>query len=64
MLFKQRKAKLHNGIPVKQGDRVKFINSDGKECIGTIEYNINNPKKLFFWNNSFEITDYRDAVKI
>jgi len=48
MFFKQRSAKLFNGQKVKQGDKVKFVNSDGRECIGTIEYDINNLKRLFF----------------
>jgi len=64
MFFKQRFAELHNGQKVKPGDRVSFINSDGEECIGIVEYDVNNPKRLFFWNNQFEIKDYKNAKKI
>jgi len=64
MFFKQRTAKLFNGQKVKQGDKVKFVNSDGKECSGTIEYDINNPKRLFFFNNAFNIKDFQNASKI
>ena len=60
--FKQRSAKLHNGQKVRVGDTVSFINSDGEKCTGKIEYDINNPKRLFFWNNAYEIEDYHNAV--
>ena len=64
MLFKQRSARLYNGDRVKLGDRVMFINSDGESCIGEVERDVNNPKRLFFWNNNFDVSDYRNAVKI
>ena len=64
MLFKQRTARLHSGQRIKEGDRVKFVNSDGVTCIGRVQRDMNNPKRLFFWNNSFDIADYKDAVKI
>ena len=64
MFFKQRSAKLYNGQKVKPGDKVRFINSDGEECVDIIRYDINNPNRLFFWNNAFEITDYRNAERI
>ena len=65
MIFKQRKAKLYNGQTVRSGDKVSFVNSDGKECVGEIKYDVhNNPKRLFFWNNSCEIIDYRNAKKV
>jgi len=64
MIFKQRSAKLFNGQKVKQGDEVKFVNSDGRKCIGTIEYDVNNPKRLFFFNNTYNVEDYTNAEKI
>lgn len=64
MLFKQRKARLANGDAVKEGDTVEFINSDGETCRGTIQRDINNPKRLFFWNNTAEISDYKSARRI
>ncbi len=64
MFFKQRTARLFNGQKVRLGDRVMFENSDGVECIGTIKHDVNDSRRLFFWNNGFEITDYRDAEKI
>jgi hypothetical protein len=63
MFFKQRTARLYNGQRVKEGDRVKFVNSDGVTCIGTIQRDVNNLKRLFFWNNGFDITDYKNAIK-
>jgi len=64
MFFKQRSTQLFNGDKVKPGDKVSFINSDGEENIGTIKYDVNNPKRLFFWNNRFDIKDYRNAKKL
>jgi len=64
MFFKQRSAKLFNGEKVKSGDKVSFIDSDGIQRIGTVQYDVNNPKRLFFWNNSFDIKDYRNAKKV
>lgn len=61
MFFKQRSAKLYNGTKVRYGDKIKFINSDGESCIGHIRYDCNNPKRLFFWNNKFDIKDYQNA---
>ena len=54
----------------KEGDRVYFINSDGVKCEGVIERRLfdcvhsdtkEKLKKgtLFFWNNSFEPSDYK-----
>ena len=64
MLFKQRTARLCNGQRVKEGDRVKFVNSDKVTCIGIVQRDVNNPKRLFLWNNSFDIADYKDAVRL
>ena len=64
MLFKQRKARLASGQIVREGDLVEFTNSDGEICRGRIERDINNPKRLFFWNNRFEIADYKSAVRV
>jgi hypothetical protein len=64
MLFKQRKARLANGQTVREGDLVEFTNSDGEICRGRIERDVNNPKRLFFWNNTFEIADYKSAVRV
>ena len=63
MFFKQRSAKLYNGDKVRAGDKVSFVNSDGKKNVGTIEYDINEPRRLFFWNNLFDVKDYRNAKK-
>ncbi len=62
--FKQRSARLYNGQKVRHGDTVKYIDSDGLECVGTIQYDANNPNRLIFWNNNFDIKDYRSAVLI
>ena len=54
----------------KEGDEVYFINSDGVKCEGVIERRLfdcvhsdtkEKLKKgsLFFWNNSFEPSDYK-----
>ena len=54
----------------KEGDRVYFINSDGETCEGVIERRLfdcvhSDTKEclkkgtLFFWNNSFEPSDYK-----
>jgi hypothetical protein len=64
MLFKQRKARLSNGQIVREGDLVEFTNSDGEICRGRIERDVNNPKRLFFWNNTFDIADYKSAVRV
>lgn len=64
MFFKQRKATLANGDTVREGDTVEFINSDGEACRDKIRRDINNPKRLFFWNNSAEISDYKSARRI
>ena len=61
-LFQQRKAFLFNGEEVREGDKVSFVNSDGIEC--TQEIKRREDGKLFFWNNQFEITDYRNARKV
>jgi hypothetical protein len=58
---KQRVYHLYNGDEVKEGDKVSFINSDGVECVGKIQGDVNNHGRLFFWNNQFDITDYRNA---
>lgn len=60
----QKSAWLYNGQKVKAGDSVQFINSDGETCVGKIQYDVNNPNKLFFWNNQFEIIDYQNARRI
>ena len=64
MIFKQRKAKLYNGTTVQEGDKVMFVNSDGEECVGRIERDCNNLKRLFFWNSRYDIADYKTAVKL
>lgn len=64
MFFKQRVARLANGTKVKEGDVVEFINSDGEKCRDIIRRDINNPKRLFFWNNTFDISDYKSAAKV
>ena len=64
MFFKQRKATLANGDTVREGDTVEFINSDGEMCRDKIRRDINNPKRLYFWNNTAEISDYKSARRI
>ena len=63
-LFKKRKAKLFNGQTVREGDMVEFTNSDGEICRDIVQRDINNPKRLFFWNNTAEISDYKSARKV
>lgn len=64
---------LYNGTRVKEGDKVHFINSDGVRCEGTIQRRrfdcVHSDTKeklkkgtLFFWNNSFNPSDYRNLV--
>lgn len=62
-LFKQRRAALFDGTIVMEGDVVEFTNSDGDVCRDTIKRNINN-NKLYFWNNTANISDYKSARKI
>ena len=64
MFLKQHKARLANGQTVREGDLVEFTNSDGEKCRSPIERDVNNPKRLFFWNNAFEIIDYKNAEKV
>lgn len=64
MFFKQRSAILANGQRVREGDIIEFTNSDGEKCRDIIRRDINNQKRLFFWNNAFEITDYKSAVHV
>ena len=72
-LFKEKTTTLHSGEKVKEGDKVHFINSDGIKCEGVIERRLfdcthsdtkERLKKgtLFFWNNSFKPSDYRNLV--
>lgn len=47
-LFKQNEAVLYNGKKVKEGDKIYWINSDGKQLKGVIErrkfdYNLSAP---------------------
>ena len=70
-LFKKT-AKLSNGKEVKEGDLVYFINSDRVRCEQFIQKrkfdctHQDTGKKLkkgtlFFWNNGFELSDYKSA---
>lgn len=72
-LFKEKTITLANGQKVKEGDKVHFINSDGVKCEGMIERRlfdcIHSDRKeklkkgtLFFWNNSFNPSDYKTLV--
>lgn len=56
--------RLVNGTIVKEGDRVKYINSDGILCIGRICIDPYNEARLYFWNRFFNIQDYQTAIKI
>jgi len=71
-IFKQRKAKLFNGQIVREGDLIRFVDSDGMKCVGKIERrkfnctHVDSGDKLkkgtlFFWNNGFNIADYKNA---
>jgi hypothetical protein len=64
---------LYNGQKVKEGDIVCFVNSDGVKCEGRVQRRLfdcihseTNEKlikgTLFFWNNTFKISDYRNLV--
>ena len=64
MFFKQRSARLSDGTKVKEGDVVEFTNSDGEVCRDIVRRDINNPKRLYFWNNTFDISDYKSARKV
>ena len=56
---------LFNGTEVREGDLVEFVNSDGEKCQDVIRRDVNSPtRRLFFWNNQFDITDYENAEKI
>ena len=63
-IFKQTTAKLANGQIVKEGDTVEFTNSDGEKCRDKIRRDVNNPRRLVFWNQRFNIIDYKSAVRI
>jgi hypothetical protein len=69
-LFK--KTKLANGKEIKEDDLVYFINSDGVRCESKIEKRkfkrthqdsgiVLKKGSLFFWNNGFEPSDYKNA---
>lgn len=57
-----RKTSLYNGQIVREGDFVSFINSDKKVCTDKIKRRSDGT--LFFWNSSFDIIEYTNAVKI
>ena len=72
-LFKEKTTTLANGQKAKEGDKVYFINSDGVRCEGLIERRLfdcthsetNEKMKkgtLFFWNNSFKPSDYKNLM--
>lgn len=71
-LLKKRKTKLFNGKYVKEGDKISFIDSDGykhDDIIRRREFDCTHAdtgeklKKgtLYFWNNSFNPSDYKSA---
>ena len=71
-IFKKSKTRLHNGKEVKEGDKVYFINSDRKRIEGTIQRRQSDCRHaetgellkkgtLFFWNNTFNPSDYMSA---
>ncbi len=62
MFFKQRKARLHCGVTVKEGDLIEFINSDGEICRDTVKRD--RYKRLYFWNVTASIGDYKNAIKV
>ena len=54
---------LFNGTPVQEGDVIEFINSDLDICRDVIRRRTHD-NTLYFWNSRYEITDYRNAIKI
>ena len=60
--IKQKKAKLANGQVVRFGDNVQFTNSDGEVCRDIIKRRADGT--LYFWNQMFQIEDYKSAVKV
>lgn len=62
MIFKQRKAKLHNGTTVREGDIVSFVSSDAETLLGSIKRRPD--KTLYFWNISQNIKDYKSAFLV
>lgn len=61
-LFRQKYDLLSNGDRVQEGDTVSFINSDGEKCTDKIRRSADTGR-LYFWNTSFKITDYKSAFK-
>ncbi len=57
-----RSAFLSNGDRVKEGDAVKFTNSDGEICMDIIRRR--DDGTLYFWNTGFKIIDYINAEKV
>lgn len=71
-MFNQLETSLFNGKIVKEGDRIIFINSDGNtcediiriretDCIHADSAEILKKGTLYFWNNSFNPCDYKNA---
>ena len=60
--FFKKKAYLHNGQIVREGEFVSFVNSDGKICIDKIKRRSDGT--LYFWNSFFDISEYTNAIKI
>ena len=71
--WQEKTTPLYNGQKVKEGDSVHFINSDGVKCEGLIQRRLfdcthsdTNEKlkkgTLFFWNNTFKPSDYKNLV--
>ena len=57
----ERSASLHSGTIVREGDIVQFTNSDGDICRDEIRRRDNGT--LYFFNSSFQIQDYQNAIK-
>ena len=55
---------LRNGQMVKAGDEVLFIDSDGIERIGIIQYETKPKERLWFRNICFKLTDYYSLRKV
>lgn len=71
-IIKQRKTTLFNGKNVKEGDRVLFVDSDGykhddvirrreNDCTHADTGKLLKRGTLYFWNNSFNPSDYKSA---
>lgn len=55
---------LRNGQTVTAGDAVMFIDSDGVERTGLIQYDGKPVERLWFLNRGFNLFDYHSLRKV